>query len=403
MTALHIRRGFAFALVMSVVLIISLEYVTAQTVGPVVKVELSPTAISPGESTILDVTVSNPRNLTKPVNITYSQLNISPVIPTSWNISQLTPEPVHPLMSGQSLLAEYRITVPSNASQGNYSLHVRVSWNGTYSAIYSGPIQIQYVVGPSLPGDIPFAVAIIILPGFIAFALGVYLGGSKLGDRSTLQLVLVSILLGAFIWQTGKLGLVLGTPNIGTVLGTLSDRTFFLPVPLSWYFWDSLNLQNIWVRTVLAAIAIAIAARIGGVASASWEKLSGVVGSRILGGVGRVWKRWVTGFEEMHITAWEAQMRSSRQNRRGYRTKVTLSIGQEPKSKTATGETAASKTAAGLFISADPKDPLNVILDPQYIVEDADRKLLASSAPTWLQGKIKEAKTDLNPSKDELS
>jgi len=39
---------------------------------------------------------------------------------------------------------------------------------------------------------------------------------------------------------------------------------------------------------------------------------------------------------------------------------------------------------------------LNVILDPQYIVEDADRELLASSAPFWLRAKIrnKEAKPE---------
>jgi hypothetical protein len=413
-TGLRAGRSFACAFLIFVAIVISLQCVTAQTVGPTVKIELSPTAISPGGTTILDVTLSNPRNVTHPVNVTYSQLKITPVIPTDWNISVLTPLPVQSLMSEQSLLAEYRISTQPNVTLGNYSVHVIVSWNGTYSAIYSGPVVVQYVVGPTFPGDIPFALAVMILPGFIAFALGVYLGGSKLDGRSALQLSLVSILLGAFIWQTGKWGLILSNPNMTTVMGTLLDTAFLSGQPLSWYFWNVLNLQNIWIRTVLIAVAIAVAARIGGWVNGGWDKLRETVGSKFFGLVGGALSRWVRGYEREHISAWEAQMRSSSENNRGYRTLVTLSLGQQAKAangkpkKTENGQD-ATKTVNGLFISGDPKDPSNLILDPQYIVENDTEKetrdLLASSAhlfsflarPFLLRSSIKKcALDDLN-------
>ncbi len=381
------RVGHAFACVLLVFLVVVIAQgcVTAQTaptVAPKVTIELSPATINAGSNTTLAVTVSDPGNS----SFTYSQLNITTIIPPRWKCesdvgADCSIHSVLNLMKGQSNLTEYRISIPPDASQGDYMIHVRVSWNQTYSAIYSARVSVQYVLGPSLPGEIPFVLAVMILPGFIAFAIGVYLGGSKLSDCSVLQLVLVSILFGAFIWQTGGLSIILATSNANVLLKTLSNTDFFQTAPFDWSkFWTILNLQNIWVRTGLIAIAIAIAARIGSVASWVWQKLG-------LTSPGKLWQWWdslVGGPEEVRTTAWETQMRYSRLNIRGYRRKITLTLAQQTKPSDAAKPPDQTKTLTGLFVAGEKKDPLNLILDPQYIVEDASNLHLDfTSAPFW--------------------
>jgi hypothetical protein len=181
----------------------------------------------------------------------------------------------------------------------------------------------------------------------------------------------------------------------------------FQPVSSNW----ALNVwqQNIWVRTLLIAIAIAITARFG--AFAGWVFRQFALGAMSWEWFRGLWYQRVEGYDKVQITntAWETQLRLSRRHhRQGYRTKITLTLGDKasatsdqsktlgqtktpldqskPSEETKTPDQPTpsdqAKTLSGLFVAGDVKDPLNLILDPQYIVEAEDlvslQRLLAS-------------------------
>jgi hypothetical protein len=339
---------------------------TSQTAGastpasPTVSLGLAPTTISAGDKTILYVAINNP------TNTTFSSLTISAMAPPDWSCN-CTPVNEGVLGSGGSVLDKFQISSPASASQGTYLTYVRVGWNQTFSAVYSSQISVQFLLGPSLPGDIPFALAILLLPGFVAFAIGVYLGGAKFEGRSAIQIALMSFLLGALIWQTGKGGIPLSFSRPEQALSPLFDTSFLTG-----------SLQNIWLRTVLVAAAIAAAARIANLLTRGF----GAAGSYVLHRTGGTLTRWIRGYDELHVSAWEAQTLSSLRTKKGYRRKVRLSADPQNRQNPQNQKESAIE---GLFVAADKKEPFTVILDPQYVVRSGVTRDFIAASTSWYQ------------------